>query len=187
MKQACIRCVVRLILCFRFGHSERQTLPPAVDPQGSLKRGRITYKLPTLSPLLLPARVPSTRRHGTQETGQVQPAEAALWGSWLGAKQSVLEQPGGCSVLPPHGLSCSLVIALPPHPTPPSAERSAPARPGKALGDAGSSAESCCAGKWSRWESCSYPEIRHATDNGSPSSSHIPVKGTLFLNNLRNI
>lgn len=46
---------------------------------------------------------------------------------------------------------------------------------------------SCCASKWSGWESCSYPEIRSTTDNGSPSSSHIPVKGTLFLNNLRNI
>lgn len=36
-------------------------------------------------------------------------------------------------------------------------------------------------------ESCSYPGLRHATDNGSLGSSHIPVKGTLFLNNLRNI
>lgn len=32
-------------------------------------------------------------------------------------------------------------------------------------------------GARSRWESCSYPEIRHATDNGSPSSSRSPVKG----------
>lgn len=29
---------------------------------------------------------------------------------------------------------------------------------------------SCCASKWSGWESCSSPEIRSTTDNGSPSS-----------------
>lgn len=49
------------------------------------------------------------------------------------------------------------------------------------------SGASCCASKWSWWESYSYPEIRSTKDNGSPSSSHVPVKGTLFLNNLRNI
>lgn len=27
---------------------------------------------------------------------------------------------------------------------------------------------SCCARKWSGWESCSYPEIRSITGNGSP-------------------
>lgn len=44
MKQVCIRCVVRLALCFRFGHCKSQILPPAADPQRSPKRGRITRK-----------------------------------------------------------------------------------------------------------------------------------------------
>lgn len=73
MKQACIRCVVRLVPGFRFGQSESQILPPALDPRGYPKRGRITYKLPTLSPLLLPARVASTGRLAMQEKGRFSP------------------------------------------------------------------------------------------------------------------
>lgn len=178
--------MVRLVLGFRFGHSESQILPPAVDPQGCPERGRITYKLPTFSPLLLPTRVAGTGRLGTEETEQVQPAGAAD-----------REQTGVCQQClhyPHTPMACRLVTALPSHPAPPSAQRSALSGPGEAPGDTGSSAGrglssagSCCAGKQSRWESCSYPEIRHAADNGSLSSSRIPVKGTLFLNNLRNI
>lgn len=88
-----------------------------------------------------------------------------------GQGQSVLEQPRGCPVSP--------------HTQPVLPQTLGHSGPGALPLDR--SGGSCCASKWSGWESCIYPEIRSTTDNGSPSSSHVPVKGTLFLNNLHNI
>jgi len=103
VKQACIRCVVRLVLCFRFVHSESQILPPAADPQVSPKRGRITCKLPT--PLLLeqPAHGDAARRR----QGRLRAVD-----SWLGAQQPVLEQPRGCPALPLHASHPALPLHL---------------------------------------------------------------------------
>lgn len=72
-------------------------------------------------------------------------AGSACWGSSAGqlagskalctrAAQRLLR------ITPAYRLSCSLVPALPPQPTLPSTKHSAPARPGEALGDTGSSA-----------------------------------------------
>lgn len=114
-----------------------------------------------------------------------------LRGSRLGAKQ-----PEGCSVFP---CTRPVLLSTPdtalPHPLCPVPSAQLQADPQRHSGTRTRApllprvlvcGMLLCWQK-SRWESCSYPEIRHDADNGSPSSSRIPVKGTLFLNNLRNI
>lgn len=110
MKQVCIRCVVRLALCFRSGHCKSHILPPAVDPQRSPKRGRITRK--QVQPTGAASREQSRRCWSIPEAASHYPAPSHL--------------------LPPHRPSSA--------PRSPQHRALSTARPAGAPGDTGCSA-----------------------------------------------